>query len=321
MSSRFMGVDTMDSGKIVISEFMDEAAVQQLSASFDTLYLPDVWERPDQLTDLLADADALIVRNRTQVDAALLARQGRLKAIGRLGVGLENIDVAHCRSLGVDVIPAVGANAAAVAEYVVCTAMMLLRGDAFLSSHEVAQGAWPRARLATGREAAGKVLGIVGLGSVGRQAALLARAVGMRVCAYDSGVDAAQEIWRGIARHDDLDALLRESDVVSVHVPLLEATRGLIDARRLALMPQRAILINVARGGVVDEAALAEALKRKALAGAAVDVFEDEPLPPGSVFLDVPNLILTPHIAGVTAESNVRVSFAIAQAIAQKLLA
>ena len=106
-----------------------------------------------------------------------------------------------------------------------------------------------------------------------------------------------------------------------MHVPLLDATRGLIDARRLALMPRHAVLVNVARGGVVDEAALADALREGTIAGAAVDVFEDEPLPANSVFEGVPNLVLTPHIAGVTAESNTRVSFAIADAIAQRLRA
>ncbi|ANN67266.1 NAD(P)-dependent oxidoreductase [Bordetella bronchialis] len=311
----------MPTERIVIAEFMDESAVRQLSIEFDTLYQPDLCERREELAALLADADALIVRNRTQVNAGLLDRQTRLQAVGRLGVGLENIDLVHCRGLGIEVIPAVGANAGAVAEYVVCTAMMMLRGDAYLSSREVARGAWPRARLVNGREIAGKTLGIVGLGSVGRATAALARAVGMRVCAHDPALDGKHEAWRDVARHADLDALLRASDAVSVHVPLLDATRGLIDARRLALMPRHAVLVNVARGGVVDEAALADALREGTIAGAAVDVFEDEPLPANSVFEGVPNLVLTPHIAGVTAESNTRVSFAIADAIAQRLRA
>ena len=161
----------MPTERIVIAEFMDESAVRQLSIEFDTLYQPDLCERREELAALLADADALIVRNRTQVNAGLLDRQTRLQAVGRLGVGLENIDLVHCRGLGIEVIPAVGANAGAVAEYVVCTAMMMLRGDAYLSSREVARGAWPRARLVNGREIAGKTLGIVGLGSVGRATA------------------------------------------------------------------------------------------------------------------------------------------------------
>ncbi|OZI21364.1 3-phosphoglycerate dehydrogenase [Bordetella genomosp. 9] len=311
----------MTSGKIVISEFMDEGAVQRLAAAFETTYRPGLCEQPDELAALLADADALIVRNRTQVNATLLARQTRLKAVGRLGVGLENIDLAYCRAQGVDVFPAIGANAGAVAEYVVCTAMMLLRGDAYLATGEVAAGAWPRPRLVAGREIAGKMLGIVGLGSVGRATAALARAVGMRVCAHDPALDAGHDAWRDVVRHADLDALMRASDAVSVHVPLVDATRDLIDARRIALMPPGAVLINVARGGVVNEAALADALRRGGLAGAAVDVFENEPLPADSVFAGIPNLILTPHIAGVTAESNVRVSYAIADAIAHRLRA
>ncbi|MGB3291331.1 MAG: hydroxyacid dehydrogenase [Burkholderiaceae bacterium] len=304
--------------KIVISEFMDQAAVQWLSQRFDVLYQPDLHERRAALIDLLADADALIVRNRTRVDADLLQRQTRLKAVGRLGVGLENIDLDVCSSLGIAVIPAIGANAAAVAEYVVCCAMQLLR-PAYASSAEVAGGAWPRDRLAKGREIGGKVLGIVGLGSVGRITATLAQALGMSVIAYDPTLDPANPAWSTVRRLEELDDVFRVADVVSLHVPLTAATRNLVDARRLALMRPDGILINVARGGVVDESALAQALSGGRLAGAALDVYEQEPLPSASVLAGVPNLILTPHIAGVTAESNVRVSFFIAEHIADHI--
>lgn len=304
--------------RIVISEFMDQAAVDWLGERFSVHYQPDLHERRDALIELLADADALIVRNRTRVDADLLQRQTRLKAVGRLGVGLENIDLDVCHSQGLAVIPAIGANAAAVAEYVVCCAMQLLR-PAYCSSPEVASGAWPRDRLAKGREIGGKVLGIVGLGSVGRITANLAQAMGMRVIAYDPTLDGANPAWSTVKRIDELDDVFRDADVVSLHVPLTANTRNLADARRLGLMRQGGILINVARGGVVDEAALARALSSGQLGGAALDVYDQEPLPPDSVFAGVPNLILTPHIAGVTAESNVRVSFFIAQHIADRI--
>ena len=308
----------MDRKRVVITEFMDPAAVAQLADRFDVHYAPDLHARRDELVRLLAEADALVVRNRTRVDAVLLASQTRLQAIGRLGVGLENIDLDHCRMLGVEVIPAIGANAAAVAEYVVCCAMMLLRG-AYFHSTEVSAGAWPRDRLAGGRELSGKRLGLVGLGSVGRITATLAQAMGMHACAYDPALDPAHETWHTVERCAGLDALLGQCDVVSLHVPLLAQTRNLIDARRLSLMKPDAILINVARGGVVDEAALAAALASNRLGGAALDVYAEEPLPAGSPLAGVPNLILTPHVAGVTAESNVRVSSVIARAIAQRL--
>lgn len=304
---------------VVISEFMDEAAVDWLAERFEVVYQPDLHERPAELTQRLAGAQALIVRNRTQVNASLLPSPSTIRAVGRLGVGLENIDLPLCQERGIEVIPAIGANAAAVAEYVVCTTMMLLR-KTYLSYADVVAGAWPRASLGAGREASGKLLGLVGLGSVGRTTASLARAMGMRVHAYDPSLPTTHEAWQTVGRCHDLDDLFRQSDVVSLHVPLTPGTRNLVDARRLALMPSDAILINVARGGIVDEQALADALSEGRLGGAAIDVFVQEPLPSESVFHGIPNLILTPHIAGVTTESNVRVSFAIAHAIERVLL-
>lgn len=304
--------------RIVISEFMDEAAVQTLRAGFDVLYDPELGLRREALALALRGADALVVRNRTQVDAELLQAAHRLVAVGRLGVGLENIDQAACAARGIAVIPAVGANAAAVAEYVVALAMGLLRGFLF-SSGEVAQGRWPRAQLACGREVAGKVLGLAGYGSVGQRVGQLGRAVGMRVMAYDPMLPAAHPAWRDATRCEDLDTLVREADVLSLHMPFTPQNMHLLDARRLALMKQGAVLVNTARGGIVDEAALAGALRSGALAGAAVDVFEHEPLPAGSVLAGCPNLFLTPHVAGVTQESNERVSALIAQRIAEVL--
>ena len=169
--------------KIVISEFMDEAAVDSLRTSFDVLYDPELALQRPALARALQDAHGLIVRNRTQVDGEL-AGAGKLVAVGRLGVGLENIDQDCCSRRSVAVIPAVGANAAAVAEYVISMAMVLMRGFLF-SSASVAQGLWPRAELASGLEAAGKTMAIVGFGSVGQSVGKLAQAMNMRVIAYD----------------------------------------------------------------------------------------------------------------------------------------
>ncbi|MBP0620211.1 hydroxyacid dehydrogenase [Cupriavidus consociatus] len=305
--------------RICISEFMDDAAVQALRAGFDLRYEPGWVDRRAELLDALPGAQALIVRNRTQVDAALLAGAPSLRVVGRLGVGLDNIDVEACRERGIRVIPAAGANARSVAEYVVATAALLLRG-AYGSSAQVAAGQWPRARLSGGREALGKTLGLVGFGDIGRQAAALAQAFGMQVVAHDPMLSAADPAWaRTGVRSVALDTLLAQSDAVSLHVPLVAATRHLLDARRIAGMKRGAVLINTARGGVVDEAALAQALRDGHLGGAALDVFEHEPLPAGSVLADVPNLILTPHIGGVTQEANARVSMMIAQQVRQTL--
>jgi (S)-sulfolactate dehydrogenase len=305
--------------RIVISEFMDEAAVASLRRRFVTTYDAELATRRDELLRLVTDADALIVRNRTRVDGELVAAAERLRVVGRLGVGLDNIDLGACAARGIDVIPATGANALAVAEYVMGTAMALLRG-AYASTAAVAAGEWPRASLSGGRELAGKTLGIVGFGSVGQQTARLGRAIGMSVIGFDAAILANAAVWaEQQTAPRRFDELLRDADVVSLHVPLTPATHNLIDAAKLALMKPDAILINTARGGVVDEAALAAALEADQIGGAALDVFETEPLPANSPLARCRNLILTPHIAGVTRESNARVSAVVAEKVAAAL--
>jgi (S)-sulfolactate dehydrogenase len=204
---------------------------------------------------------------------------------------------------------------------VIATAMLLLRG-AYLSTTDVAAGHWPRAALSGGRELAGKTLGLVGYGGVGRLTARLARALGMRTMGFDPHIPATSSIWR------DDDTLPRtfaevvaQADVLSLHVPLTPATRNLMDTARIATMKPDAILINTARGGVVDEAAVAAALRDRRLGGAALDVFDHEPLGAGSPLAGCPHLILTPHVAGVTRESNARVSSLIARQVADALTA
>jgi (S)-sulfolactate dehydrogenase len=305
--------------RVVISEFMDEDAVARLAAEHDTYYDKGLVDRPDELATRVAAADALVVRNRTQVNVALLAAAPALKAVGRLGVGLDNIDVDACRARGIDVIPATGANAQSVAEYVIGAAMVLLRGG-YGSSKAVAAGEWPRTALSHGREMAGKTLGVVGFGSIGRLAGQLGRAIGMSVIGFDAEIPASAAVWKEEATEScSLDALLAGADVVTLHVPLIAATRHLIDGARLAQMKTGAILINSSRGGVVEEPAVAAALRSGHLGGAALDVFEQEPLAAGSPLAGCPNLLLTPHIAGVTAESNVRVSTLVADKVAQAL--
>ena len=292
---------------VVISEFMDQAAVAGLADEFDVLYDPKLVDHPDDLVAAVADARALIVRNRTQVRGALLEAAGALQVVGRLGVGLDNIDLGACERRGVVVHPATGANDAAVAEYVITTALLLLR-DAYAASMDVINGGWPRQRC-MGREIGGKVLGLVGFGGIARETARRARALGMRVMAHDPFVAATDAAWKDITR-SELEDLLANADVVSLHLPLSDETRGLFDQQKIARMKPGAALINTARGGIVDEDALVESLRAGRLAGAALDVFETEPLTAevGARFAGISNLVLTPHIAGVTQESNVRVS-------------
>jgi (S)-sulfolactate dehydrogenase len=305
--------------RVVIAEFMDQAAVATLQRRFTTVYDAGLADRRGELLGAVGAADALIVRNRTRVDGELVAAAGRLRVVGRLGVGLDNIDLPSCEARGIQVIPATGANALAVAEYVIGAAMALLRG-AYFSTAAVAAGDWPRGALSNGRELAGKTLGVVGFGNIGQVTARLARGLGMTVIGFDAQTPASSPFWA--EQHTTpraLDDLLGEADVLSLHVPLTPGTRHLIDAGKLALMKRYAILVNTARGGVADEAAVAAALRRARLGGAALDVFDTEPLPGGSTLSDCPNLILTPHIAGVTREANARVSALIAERVATAL--
>ena len=305
--------------KILITEFMDEAAVASLASQFEIHHDATLVDHRPELLARLGDVDALIVRNRTQVNTEILAAAPKLKVVGRLGVGLDNIDMPACKARGVEVIPATGANALAVAEYVITTAMVLLRG-AYFSSVAVAAGQWPRGPLSNGREISGKVLGIIGFGDIGRLVARIAQGLGMRVVATDAMINADAPVWKetGVACVT-LNELLAASDVISLHIPLAPETQNLMNAARLAMMKPDAVLINSARGGIVDEVALAAALRAKKLGGAALDVFDGEPLKAGSSLTDCPNLLLTPHIAGVTAEANVRVSSMIGERVAAAL--
>lgn len=297
--------------QIVISEFMDETAVAGLSADYDVVYDPTLVHDRVRLHEALEDADALIVRNRTIVDADLLDAGKSVRVVGRLGVGLDNIDLDACADRDVAVKPATGANVDAVAEYVIAAVLMLTRGVFDRTTH-VVRGQWPRTT-STGREVRGRTLGLVGYGAIAQRIAEIATALHMHVIAHDPYLDPDDPAWED-AIPVGLRELLDRSDAVSVHVPLTPDTAGLIGPEAIGTLRDGAILINTARGGVVDEEAVVEALTTGRLRGAALDVFRTEPIDEESqeLFADVPGLILTPHIAGVTHESNFRVSDMIA---------
>ncbi len=305
---------------IVISEFIDQRALDRLCTEFDVLFDPELYKCADDLNEACSKARALIVRNQTQLDKKLIDVCSRLQAVGRLGVGLDNIDVEACRQGNIRVIPATGANAASVAEYVITGMLMLFRG-AYTSTDKVLSGEWPRSQL-IGREANGKTLGLIGLGATGRAVAKRALGLDMKVIACDPALPSGNPIWNKLGVSSvEKETLLRDADVASLHVPLLPATRRLIDTHALEMMKPSAILINASRGGLVDETALVQALNGGKLSGAMLDVFEHEPLPANSHLVEVPNLILTPHIAGVTQEANHRVSMMIADKVTEVLKA
>jgi D-3-phosphoglycerate dehydrogenase len=260
------------------------------------------------LTNELANADGLVIRSATKANAALIEKAGKLRVIGRAGVGVDNVDVEAATRRGILVMNTPGGNAVSVAEH--SFALMLGLARAVPQANASTQaGKWEKSAF-SGTELRGKTLGLVGLGRVGTEVARRARGLEMKVLAYDPYVtaDAAREVEVKLVT---LDELLQKSDVVSLHTSLSAATEKMIDAAAIAKMKKGARLINCARGELIDEAALAEALKSGHLAGAGLDTFALEP-PKGSPLIGLPNLIATPHIAGSTAEAQEEVGTAIA---------
>ena len=310
----------MTTPDIVICEFMDDAAVARLSEAFTVVYDPQLVDAPDRLVAAIGNAPALIVRNRTQVRGDLLAAATRLRVVGRLGGGLDNIDQTACAERDIAVIPATGANSDAVAEYVIAAMLSLVRG-AFARNADMMAGSWPRSEL-MGGEVAGRTLGLIGYGGIARAVASRAAALGLSIIAFDPLLAKDDPAW-GTTTPLSLDEVCARADILSLHVPLTQTTKHLLDAQRLSALKPGAVVINTARGGVIDDAALADALRNGHLGGAALDVFETEPLTEQAarIFDGVSNVILTPHIAGVTQESNTRVSDMIADRVASALTA
>jgi len=292
---------------IVITEFLDDGPVEELKARFDVHWDVTLCDKPDEIKALLARARALIVRNRTRVNDDILSAGPKLEVLGRLGVGLDNIDLEACKAHGVKVCPATGSNNVSVAEYAICAGLMLLRGS-FYAKDEILAGAWPRNKY-VGREARGKTLGLLGFGMIGQAAARMARGFEMKTIAHDPYVPGDAQAWK-LAENVSFGDLIARSDILSVHIPLLPETRGLIDAAVMDKMKPGALLVNTARGGIVNEDDLIAALQSGRIAGAALDVFAEEPLSGEAAarFAGVPNLIMTPHISGVTEESSLAIS-------------
>lgn len=264
----------------------------------------------DTLLETIPQSEALIVRSRTRVTADLLERGRQLQLVARAGIGVDNIDVPAATERGVLVINAPLGNVRSTAEHTIALIFALAR-RVVDADRAVRTGAWKAGY--EGVQLAGKRLGVVGVGKVGSVVASMAEAIGMEVAAHDPYLPGDAWVSLGI-RQVDLDDLLAGSDVVTVHVPLSAETRHLIGEAELRRMKAGSFLVNCARGGLVDEAALSRALAEGHLAGAALDVFEKEPLRE-SPLLSAPNLILTPHVAASTREAQSQVSTDIAEQV------
>jgi len=310
-------VSARDGGapRVVASEFMAPEGVARLEGVVDLVADATLVTDRARLLAAVADADALIVRDRTQVDVELLDAAPRLRCVGRLGVGTDNLDLATLEARDVTVHLATGANAVSVAEHVI-GALLYLSRPSFATSARVIAGEWPRTEL-VGRELSGRTLGLLGFGATARAVAARAAALGMRIVTADPVVT---DPGPGVTLLEP-DALFAAADALSVHAPLLPSTRGMVDEVALAAMPAGALLVDTSRGGVVDHDAVLAALRSGRLAGAALDVHPVEPVDAatGARYADVPGLLLTPHLAGVTRESNVRISTLIADAVATTL--
>lgn len=270
-----------------------------------------------ELADAIAGADAVLVRSATRITRESLARADKLKAIGRAGVGVDTIDVAAATERGIAVLIAPAGNTISAAELTMALLLSLARKVPG-ADRSMRAGEWDKKSF-SGIELYGKTLGLVGAGRIGSQVAKRARAFGMTVLVYDPYLtkDQARELDAELVTLDDL---LGRADVISVHVPLTAATRGLIGAAQFAKVKPTALVLNVARGGVVDEAALLDALTNHRIAGAALDVFESEPLPAEHPFRTLPNVVLTPHLGASTSEAQEKVAIEIAEAIRDTLL-
>ena len=271
----------------------------------------------EALADKLVDFDAVLVRSATKISQHALSKTQRLKVIGRAGVGVDTIDVAAATEKGVAVLNAPAGNTTSAAELAFALLMALARNIP-AADRSMKEGQWNRSALA-GRELAGKTLGLIGAGRVGSEVATRARAFDMRVLVYDPYLSDDQAERLGITQVE-LDEALSQADIVSLHVPLTDSTRGLIGPRELSLMKQGALMVNAARGGVVDEDALLQALNGGHLGGAALDVFAEEPLGADHPLRAAANVILTPHLGASTGEAQENVAREIAEGVRAALL-
>ena len=296
--------------RILVSEFLGEPFLGLLREHHHVDYDPDLYGERAGLLAAVAGAEAILIRNRTRIDQEFITAARDLVVIGRLGVGLDNIDMDACASAGILVKPATGANAVSVAEYVLGAMLTLLR-PVFGMTGSMVAGLWPRQGHAFGTEVSGKTLGLLGFGAIARHVGRRAAGFDMEIIAHDPFIPAGDPWWNQ-AEPVSFDDLLQRADVLSIHTPLTDDTRNLIGAEALGQMKPTAVLINTSRGGVVDEAALASALRNGTIAGAALDVFASEPLgpEPASRFEGLDRLVLTPHLAGNTRESVDRVAAA-----------
>lgn len=294
--------------KILITDKLHPAAIQEATAfaEVEEFY----GHSPEEIIGKIPGYDALIVRSGTKATREII-EAGDLKIIGRAGVGLDNIDLEAAKEKGIEVVNSPEASTIAVTELVMGSIIALLR-NIHHADRSMREGKWERSRF-TGNELYGKTLGIVGFGRIGREVGIRARAFGMDIIAYDPNIT-AEDAREFNAECAELDELLRKSDVVTLHIPLIESTRNLIDERKIGLMKDSAVIVNISRGGIIDENALYNALKEGKIRGAVLDVFENEP-PEGSPLTGLENVVLMPHLGASTDEAQINAGTVVVEKI------
>ena len=292
---------------ILITEFIDPEALKILSKDFNVIYKKDIWENSDYLKKEINKFDGIIVRNKTNLNQSILEKAVNLKYIGRLGVGLDNIDTEYCKKNNIFVQPATGMNADSVAEYVISSSLSLLKKTKLINE-KTQSGQWPRTSITT-NELKGKILGLIGFGDIAKKVLKLINAFEVTTIAFDPFIT-SQEMEEHNVKKVTFENILSLADIISIHVPLNNETKYLFDKKIFQKMNNKPIIINSSRGGIINEIDLLEAYKNNYVSGFALDVYEHEPV--NKIFLknitNDMNCILSPHIAGVTEESNTRVS-------------
>ncbi len=293
--------------KILITEFLNQDALKNLNQDFKVIYRSEAWSDKDYLKKEIHNFDGIIVRNKTKLDKSVLEKAFKLKFIGRLGVGLDNIDTEYCKNNNIFVQPATGMNADSVAEYVINSSLTLLKKTTIVNI-QTQNGKWPRTTLIT-RELKGKTLGLIGFGNISKKVLKLFNAFDVSTITFDPYVSPEETNSHNV-RKVSFEEILNSADIISIHVPLNYETKYLFNNESFLKMKRKPIIINSSRGGIINETELLEAYFNNNISGFALDVFESEPV--NKTFLskitNEMNCILTPHNAGVTEESNERVS-------------
>lgn len=299
--------------KVLVAAPIHEKALEKLrSAGFEIVY--EEYPSENRLIELIKDVEAVIVRSKPRVTRRVIEAAEKLKVIARAGVGLDNIDLDAAGEKGIKVFNAPAAPTQSVAELVIGLMLAVLRKIAF-ADRKMREGVWAK-KQCLGHELRGKILGVIGMGRIGTAVARIAHyGFGMKIIYYDVR-RCPKEIEKELGTECvDLDTLMKTADIVTIHVPLLPTTKHLINEEKLRLMKKSAILINTARGGVVDTNALIKALKEGWIAGAGLDVFEEEPLPPDHPLTKLDNVVLTPHIGANTVEAQERAGMEVVEKI------